>query len=344
MKEIKEEVAPVTTGEVKEEVVNKLPVIANVVFDEETIDFGKQLEENRVVFYKRTSKENNILRYISWGLLAIIAAITITLIILVPSFGIYIGLGVLVVYVIVHYFINRKAKTKFTAASDQYIEQVFDQTTGYLFNRKNGFDQVDTDFKGGFTLEEIVESGVYKDIARVISRTLVKVSFGKVNADISKCCIMTTVMDAKKKRPNELASFVGYAIFSTNHLSNHTPLNFYLRNDTRKDIFYPEGLLPGKPLITNDRYDIYGLAEDVKKCFTNKFYDLVEQLEINDVLYDVTIKVLNKKTYVYLNFTDDLMVYPYEKKVDMRVLAESKRVLNVIQQIVSLIDLNSKSA
>lgn len=288
------------------------------------------IEEARKNFHK-VYKKLNIIKWIVTAVgLAIVAAgwiVPSAINGLGSSITMYISLGATAVVLIglaVYSMIFRK---KVNAQMKIYFKEYYDHTCAYVYPEsiENLKGTVDDKLPESIFLD----SGIYKDVAKVGSRAYMTFSYKGFNGLISDAA-------AQKKGDRQLETlFVGKFI-QFEGITSNDDLLIYFKGNKRA---LPPNSLKGRKLIEDSKtMVVYGNGK-AKSLLTKKVRDALSKFDTNKTFIDLAIAINDKGLFFAVGYEDDLMVLPLEKPFNPAPTKQNKgdieKILNLVDALIS---------
>ncbi|MBQ7995398.1 MAG: hypothetical protein IJ247_04200 [Bacilli bacterium] len=293
----------------------------------------KLIESRRADFHKKYKKTNIFRWVVSLSALALIVLGYVIPTTVPPmagsTWGIYITLGVLILAVLciaIYSFVSRRWINKHMK---QYFADYYASANSYVYEGDEEGAKGDVDTK----LEPLTlkEAKTYEDIYKIGSRDTLKFSINGKNALVSDCAAQISIGKQLK------TVFVGKLFVIDNEYKGDQIL-LYIKGYSRG---LPPTALSGKEEILNDgRMAAFGNKTEFAKIFSDKtLKTLLDEFDTNKILVDVTISIVEGKTYYFMGYDDSAMVLPLEKPLVLAPLDEIKKNYASIKKVDSLLNL-----
>lgn len=281
----------------------------------------QEIENARVEFFKRYSLHESLKRVVFF--ISIVVIIFCLLVLpsiwtnggssaLAIEFGVpMIFLALILVYsIIVKSMINKKMSEFFTL--------YYKNTYKFALDNK-GVSDVVLEEPGKISLEDLVESDMYKDLFEVGSRGLVTFKNSSIPCSIVDCAGQI------KGEKRILPVFVGKYVRSTCSYKGKDSIIIYLRGEGKP--LPPTNIDGKKVVLDNKKMVVYTNSKDWKKVLSGKVMKAIESIKTNDLLVDLAISLRNGKAYVAMGYDDPLMVPPLQNALDEKPVTQFKEDL-----------------
>jgi len=293
----------------------------------------QKIEEKRDAFmamYKKYRNINTILMAIF-----VISFIPVMIWVMpIETYGTYIALGVVLLFVAVLFFYGNFMKKKTTNATLAYISDYYQAVDQYVFDASQVNDYYQfTDEQ--MPLQEVIDARIIKDVDDVASRNTVKYSLGKVT--IHSADIVAYVHKEIKRKTQKQGMFYGKFLIANNSQTKPERTVIYLKpHNVIAQAGGPTDIEDLTKIHDDQDFAIYSSSEQVLDVISKEALNLLAKFPLNEDLIDATISIQAGKTYFALSFSERIMVIPYNQPANGEAIENLKKAIDTCHQFLKL--------
>lgn len=289
-------------------------------------DINQKIEEKRVAFmayYKKQKLYNNI------AMIAVVAVVIAAYVFVQGMLNMqYLTLGIVAATLVLLLVYSRIMRTHVDKATKTYIHEYYDLQTSFVFP-SDKFADAKIEMTVRLDDKEFTDAGIIKEIIRTSSRGLITASFSDVKISLADLAAYDTV--DRKKGP----VFLGKYLTCENHLSLDGRILIYIKPKIAGK--GPNDLSDLKEVLVTESYVIYSSTSDYSKIITKRVIDVINSINVNETLTDVTISIKSGKTYAALSYNDSLMVIPLQAPYNPSPTEKYRLDIEKITELITLI-------
>ncbi len=262
------------------------------------------IEDARLAFNKRYSKS----RTVSYILMAVVLVIAVGSVILTTRNEMALKItgwaliGSAIIGMLVFYVVTRN---KLPELTKEYIKLVNETMNGHNFTDAH-IKEASTDEKEKIELAECSCDGIYKDLAQIASRNVVR---GKYEGKSFVVSDLGLYNNGTGK--NRSSAFVGKYISMQNSLHFEGHYIITVKGDNPVDL--PTDI-EGMDIKEDGNLIIYGPKDgNMEKALGKKVLPIIKKLTINETLMNVNFVFWAGHSAAYLSYCDEIMTLPFQK-------------------------------
>ena len=253
----------------------------------------------------------------------------------IETYGTYIALGIVLLFVAVLFFYGNFMKRKTTTATLEYINDYYQAIDQYVFDET----QVDDYYQ--FTdeqmeLQNVVDARIIKGIDDLASRNTVKYRLGKFL--IHSADIVAYIHHEVKRKTQKQGVFYGKFIISDNKQTKAERTIIYLK--PRIELVAQAGGptdVEDLNMIHDDKeFAVYSSSPAVLDVISKDALNLLAKFPLNEDLIDATISIQAGKTCFALSFSERIMVVPYNQPANGEAIENLKKAIETCHQFLRL--------
>ena len=298
---IKEEKA----AEKEEQVNDSLPGPKLIKPIEDERSYVNIIEDARLAFNKQYGKS----RTVSYIMMAVVLVIAVGSVILTTRNDMALKItgwaliGSAVIGMLVFYIVTRN---KLPELTKEYIKLINETLNGHNFTDAH-IKNASTDEKEKMELAEFACDGIYKELAQIASRNVIR---GKYEGHSFVVSDVGLYNNGTGK--NRTSSFVGKYISMQNTLHFEGHYIVTIQGDSPVDL--PSDIEGLEVLLQDGNLTIFGpKGGNFEKVLGKKVLPVIKKLTINDTLMNVNFVFWAGHSSAYLSYCDDIMTLPFQK-------------------------------
>ena len=310
----------------QEEAVEETPVQEETEPISYSSNYLENIENERAKFLK-TYKVQNTLK---WVVSAICIAAVIFACIFIPNLISGTAGTVAMVSILVGALAGTILYSVFSKKSIQkkmhtYFDLYYDNVNHFVFDSKD-ISNLKPQFPGKIEPVAFHDNGLYKDVIEVGSRGLTEFEYKSIPVAVVDCA--ASVRREKRVVP----VYVGKYLFAASNYQYDDPVFVYFRGDKRA---LPPTNLDGVKVVQDDKKMIvYSNNKDWKKVINNDVKKILQTIEMNKELVDLSISLQKGRIFVCMGYDDPLMVLPLQNQFNPKPTEIFKKdVVNVLSLI-----------
>ncbi|MBR1581802.1 MAG: hypothetical protein IJ656_02105 [Bacilli bacterium] len=276
--------------------------------------------------FKKAKKLNNITTV---ALLAVmVAGFVLMMIQTLPSYFLYIGIGILVIALIASFIISRQVKNNVSAKAQEYIDQFYLNTNSFIFGE---YVEEINSLKTQYATQKFVDAHFYNDIRQSKSRNYIELTYK--GEKIEAADLAGNVLEKGRTSPMFLGKFYSY---KANYNKEGQVILFQLKGENlSKPINNIENI---KLQENNDTFVIYSNDDDYGKVLTNEVLRVLKSFEIDETLIDVILSIKDNQVFLGIDYSDDYMNIPVESDFKMKYAIRTKKDFEKVIKIFDLLN------
>lgn len=276
--------------------------------------------------FKKAKKLNNITTV---ALLAVmVAGFVLMMIQTLPSYFLYIGIGILVIALIASFIISRQIKNNVSAKAQEYIDQFYLNTNSFIFGE---YVEEINSLKSQYPTQKFVDAHFYNDIRQSKSRNYIELTYK--GEKIEAADLAGNVLEKGRTSPMFLGKFYSY---KANYNKEGQVILFQLKGENlSKPINNIENI---KLQENNDTFVIYSNDDDYGKVLTNEVLRVLKSFEIDETLIDVILSIKDNQVFLGIDYSDDYMNIPVESDFKMKYAIRTKKDFEKVIKIFDLLN------
>lgn len=294
----------------------------------ETLDsFSKKIEESRQEFfavYKKQRRWSNIL-------MPVVSAAMVASIVLFVGVNALWGkitggciIGAAFIGMVVFYIVTRN---KLPNKSKDYIRNFALVSDNYVFSGHE-IKNASVSLKKRYAISEFLPDRVYKDIADIASRNIVKFDY----KDHHVTCGELALYKRGARRNQKPILFIGKYLNFTNDF--HFEDRYIVTIKGEKDVDLPTDIDDLVILKEQNRFVVYGKeGADVEKDLGKDLLNDLKSIDCRNCLYNVNIVIWAGRTSAYLSYDDSICAIPLDKEIDAKSYQQLKKNVGEVLQI-----------
>ena len=294
--------------------------------DKEVQDRVNQKRAEYQENFKKAKKLNNITTV---ALLAVmVAGFVLMMIQTLPSYFLYIGIGILVIALIASFIISRQVKNNVSAKAQEYIDQFYLNTNSFIFGE---YVEEINSLKTQYATQKFVDAHFYNDIRQSKSRNYIELTYK--GEKIEAADLAGNVLEKGRTSPMFLGKFYSY---KANYNKEGQVILFQLKGENlSKPINNIENI---KLQENNDTFVIYSNDDDYGKVLTNEVLRVLKSFEIDETLIDVILSIKDNQVFLGIDYSDDYMNIPVESDFKMKYAIRTKKDFEKVIKIFDLLN------
>lgn len=289
----------------KEEVIEE--VKQEIAEENEPITYSSSyletIETERARFLS-TYRSQNILRWVlSFVSIGLVIFAFIVIPNIMPDNSLVVSIAILVAALALTIAFSILSKRFLNKKMHEYFALYYQNVNEHVF--KDIVKDMQQQFPGRIEPQAFTDNGLYKEVADVGSRGLLEFEYEG---------IPVAVVDAAAQARNEkrlVPIFVGKYIYAASSYSYDEPLYIYFKGDKRA---LPPNNLDNVKVVQDDKkMVVYSNSADWKKVLTKEVKSILQSIEMNKELVDLSIALQKGRIFVCMGYDDPLMVLPLQK-------------------------------
>ncbi|MCX5775727.1 MAG: hypothetical protein NTV44_05160 [Firmicutes bacterium] len=286
----------------------------------------QKIEEKRAAFmayYKKQKLYNNI------AMIAVVAVVISAYVFVQGMLNLqYLTLGIVAATLVILLVYSRIMRKRVDKATKTYINEYYDLQTSLVFP-SDKFANAKIEMTARLEEKEFTDAGIIKEIIKTSSRGLITTSYGDAKISLADLAAYDTV--DRKKGP----VFLGKYLTCDNHLSLDGRILIYIKPKIAGK--GPNDLSDVKEVLATETRVIYASTSDYSNVITKRVLDVIDSINVNETLTDVTISIKSGKTYIALSYNDSLMVIPLQSPFNSSPTDKYRLDIEKIAELITLI-------
>lgn len=222
----------------------------------------------------------------------------------------------------------------YTVFSKKYLQKKMHAYFDYYYDNVNNFvfegddvKNIKSQFPGKIEAVAFTDNNLYKDVIDVGSRGLTEFEYRGVPIAVVDAAAQVRV--EKRIAP----VFVGKYLFAAANYEYDAPLYIYYKGDKRA--LPPTNIDDVKAVQDDKKMIIRTSNPDWKKVINNDVKKILQSIEMNKQLVDLSISLQKGRIFVCMGYDDPLMVLPLQNQFDPKPTEIYKKD---VQHVLKLIE------
>ena len=287
-----------------------------------------KIEEARKALFSSYTKQRRISNIIMFVVLAAIVGVMFMVMsniqwlkIVGYSLGGAILVGMILYYVLTRKNFPNKTKEYITMVSNILREQQFD----------NNYSNIKYDLDEKFAITDFASDGVYKDVAGINSRNIVRSEYKGHHVTYGEVALKRP----EQKRQQVPPLFVGKYITLPNDLDFSGRFVIVLKNP-KQPFDLPNAVEDLAVLEEKEDMVVYGPeGADIYKTLNGSFLSDLRKIKVENRLFNLNVVVWGGHSAAYLSYDDAIMAIPFEKPFDQQAFEQSIDDVNAIIKLLA---------
>ena len=213
--------------------------------------------------------------------------------------------GALAITILYSVFSRKYMQKKMHAYFDYY----YDNVNHFVFDGEQ-YKNITAKFPGKVEPQAFYDNNLYKDVIDVGSRGLTEFEYNSIPVAVVDCAAQI------RREKRVVPVFVGKYLYAASNYQFDEPMYIYFKGDKRA---LPPTNLEGIKVVQDDKkMIIYTENKEWKKVLTAEVKKLLQDIEMNKELVDLSISLQKGRIFVCMGYDDPLMILPLQNQFDPR--------------------------
>ncbi len=240
-----------------------------------------------------------------------------------------IGFIACIVIVIALFAYVNIVKKKINRYTFNYIKNYYEDTTKVML-KSIGVETFESLPEDSLTIEKISNARIMKDVCFTRSRNIVHFILDDKEIEMGDLLFKTTNPEDVKKT---IIAFCGKFIQFKSKKNLHGRTLIY-RKAKQENCFGPSDLDGLDKILDNEKLLVYSSDKDFELEKEKNIFDIINNIEINEDLYDLTVAANGDVISIALSYSDKLMAIPLYEETPINSFLKAQNDLAQIKNII----------